>query len=170
MSVIDELKTTLGMGARTNKYKVIINGVLGGPTGKIVDTFAKSASIPTVSFNEIEIWNQGRLVTIAGDISYSGTWTVTFIDDEKHTLRSKFIKWLEAIDNAETHSSLAGSHSNYMSTAIMQQLSTVDNSVTTTYTFQDIWPKSISETPMADDSSSLVEFSVEFNYSTWSKS
>jgi hypothetical protein len=52
----------------------------------------------------------------------------------------------------------------------MQQLSTVDNSVTATYTFQDIWPKSISETSMADDSSSLVEFSVEFNYSTWSKS
>ena len=52
-SAIDELKSTLGIGARANKYRVIINGVLGGPSGKMIDVLAKSASIPGRSFNEI---------------------------------------------------------------------------------------------------------------------
>ncbi len=168
-SAIDKLKSTLGIGARTNKYKVIINGVLGGPSGEIIDTLAKSASIPSVSFNEIEVWNQGRLTTIAGDISYAGTWTVTFIDDEEHTLRGKFIKWAEAIDNAIKHSSTASSHSSYMSTAELHQLSTIDNSVKAKYKFDDVWPKNISESAMSDETSDMVEFTVEFNYTTWSK-
>ncbi len=169
MSVIDSLKSTLGIGARTNKYRVIISGVLGGPSGDVVDVLAKSASIPGVSMAEIEVWNQGRLTVIAGDISYAGTWTVTFLDDEQHSLRGKFIKWIESIDNAIDHSSNAGGHNDYMSTGELHQLSTVDNSLTTKYIFDDIWPKNISETSMSDESSGMVEFSVEFNYTTWSK-
>jgi len=169
MGVIDELKSTLGMGARANKYRVIINGVAGGPSGPEVDTLTKSASVPGRSFNEIEVWNQGRLTVIAGEADFGGTWSVTFMDDEKHTLRGKFIAWMEFIDSVAKHSSDASSHEDYVTTSELHQLSTVDNKPTAKYKFNDIWPKSISDSAMSDESSEMIEFTVEFNYTSWEK-
>ena len=169
-SEIDKLKSQLGMGARANRYKVIINGVLGGPSGDFVNTFAKSSSVPGRDFAEIEMWNQGRLVVIAGDTSFAGTWSVTFLDNEHHTLRKQFIAWMEGIDSALNHSSLAGDHSAYMTTGELHQLSTISGGKTVGYKFEDVWPKSISESAMSDDAQDIVEFTVEFNYSTWAVS
>jgi len=164
---IDALKAALGMGARSNKYRVIINGVGGGPTGSIVDTLAKNTIIPARSFNDVEIWNQGRLTTIAGSADFSGTWSITFIDKEDHHLRKKFIAWMEFIDSVANHSKEAPDHSSYMTSGEVHQLSTIDNSSKAIYTFEDIWPKSISDSSVADDSTDLIEFTVEFNYSSW---
>jgi len=169
-SKISQLKNTLGMGARANKYRVIINGVGGGPSGPMVDTLAKSTAIPGRSFHEVEIWNQGRLTVIAGDADFSGTWTVTFMDTEDHSLRGQFIDWMEFIDSVANNSRGAGDHSSYMTTAMVQQLSTIDNGVMATYTFEDIWPKSISDSSLSDDGTDMIEFSVEFNFTSWAKS
>jgi hypothetical protein len=57
-----------------------------------------------------------------------------------------------------------------MTTAMVQQLSTIDNGVTATYTFEDVWPKSISDSSLSDDGTDMIEFSVEFNFTSWSKS
>jgi hypothetical protein len=168
-SKIDALKSTLGMGARANKYRVIINGVGGGPTGPMVDTLTKNASIPGRSFAEVEIWNQGKLTVIAGDAQFTDTWSVTFMDTEDHTLRGQFIAWMEFIDSVATNSRGAGAHSDYMTTAELQQLSTIDNACTATYKFEDLWPKSISDSTVSDDSSDMIEFTVEFNYTSWAK-
>ena len=168
-SVIDALKNTLGMGARTNKYKVIINGRGGGPSGNIVDVLAKSADIPSRSFTEIAIWNQGRLTNIAGASDFGSTWSVTFMDDASHTLRGQFVAWMEFIDSVASHSRAAGAHSAYMGDATIQQLDTSHNGVTASYTFSDVWPKSISASTMSDDNSAIIEFTVEFNYTSWSK-
>jgi len=169
-SKISELKRTLGMGARANKYRVTIVGVGGGPNGPMVDTLAKATAIPSRSTHEVEIWNQGKLTVIAGDADFSGTWNVTFMDTEDHSLRGQFIDWMEFIDSVAANSRGASDHSSYMSVGILQQLSTIDNSVTATYTFSDIWPKSISDSALSDDSSDMIEFSVEFNFTSWAKS
>ena len=166
-SKLSELKGILGLGARTNKYKVQITWV----SGKMIDTLCKSTTIPTRSFHEIEIWNQGRLTVIAGDADFSGTWSCTFMDDEEHTLRGKFLEWMEFIDSSDKHSRGAGSHSDYMSTAILQQLNTSTNCPTATYTFEDVWIKDISDSSVSDDSSeTIIEFTVEFQYTLWKKS
>jgi len=169
-SEIDKLKNTLGMGARANKYRVIING--DGKRfsfGEEADILCKSASIPSRSFAEIEIWNQGKLTVVAGDASYGDTWSVTFLDTEDHQMRTQFNEWMEFIDSVNTNARGANNHDEYMSTAVLQQLSTVDNSVTAEYTFYDIWPKNMSESALSDDSQELIEFSIEFNYTTWEK-
>jgi len=170
MGVINELLDTLGMGARSNKYMVNING-LGKKfeVGKMGDTLAKSTTIPGRSFNEVSIWNQGRLTTIAGDPDYSGTWSVTFRDTEEHKLRTIFIDWMEFIGTVQRNAREANSHNDYMTTSQVSQLSTVDNSVTATYEFYDIWPKSISDSSLSDDAQDMLEFTVEFNFSSWSK-
>ena len=167
-SVIEELKSTLGFGARTNKYRIIINGVGGGPSGSIIDVFAKNTTIPGRSFPDIEVWNQGRLTVIAGDASFEGTWSVTFMDSEEHKLRKQFIAWMEYIDSPLNHSRDASGHPDYMTTSKVQQLSTIDNSLKVTYKFEDIYPKSISESNLSDETSDILEFTVEFNYSSWS--
>lgn len=166
-SVIDNLKLTLGMGARANKYRVVINGVGGGPFGEYIDILAKSTTIPGRSVADIEVWNQGRLTVVAGDASFDGTWSVTFMDTEDHSLRKKFIAWMEYIDSVIKHDREASNHSNYMTTAEVHQLSTVDNSKTASYVFEDIWPKNISDSSLDDSNSELIEFTVEFNYTSW---
>jgi len=166
-SKIDTLKATLGMGARANKYRVIINGVGGGPSGPMVDTLAKNTAIPSRAINDIEIWDQGRLTTIAGAADFSGTWTVTFMDTQDHTLRKQFIAWMEFIDSAVNHDRGTPDNTTYMSTGQVHQLNTTDNSATVIYQFEDIWPKSISDSSLDDSSQDLIEFSVEFNFTTW---
>jgi hypothetical protein len=170
MGVIDELLGTLGMGARANKYMVNINSIEAiFDIGSMGNILAKSTTIPGRSFNEVSIWNQGRLTTIAGDADYSGTWSVTFRDTEDHELRSIFINWMEFIGNVTTHEREATSHNAYMSTAQVSQLSTIDNSVTATYEFYDIWPKSISDSSLSDDAQDMIEFTIEFNFTSWTK-
>jgi hypothetical protein len=168
-SAIDTVKSTLGMGARANKYKVSIVGKGGGPNGNIIDVLAKSASIPSRSTNDVEVWNQGRLTTIAGAADFSGTWSVTFMDTEDHTLRAQFLAWMDFTDSVASHSRGAGAHDDYMSTGTLQQLSTIDNSVKATYEFENLWPKTISDSSMGDNSDELIEFTVEFNYDSWKK-
>ena len=168
MSSIDNLKNTLGMGARANKYRVIINGVGGGPFGEYIDILAKNTTIPGRSVADIEVWNQGRLTVVAGDASFDGTWSVTFMDTEDHSLRKKFIAWMEYIDSVIKHERDAISHSSYMTTAEVQQLSTVDNSKKVSYIFEDLWPKNISDSNLDDSNSEMIEFTVEFNYTSWS--
>lgn len=169
MGVLEDLKSTLGLGARANKYKIILNGVGGGPEGAMVDTLAKSTAIPSRSFADIEIWYQGRLVTVAGEAQYSDAWSITFMDDEKHTLRGKFNDWMEFIDSVANNSRDANTHNSYMTIGKVQQLSTVDNSITAEYEFSNVYPKNMSDSALADDSADLIEFSVEFNYSYWTK-
>jgi len=105
---------------------------------------------------------------MAGEADFSGTWSITFMDDENHTLRRQFINWLEFIDSVQKNARDASDHSSYMSTGRVMQLSTIDNSITATYIFEDIWPKSISDSSLSDESSDILEFSVEMNYSSWS--
>ena len=167
-SAITGLKTTLGMGARANKYRVDISGS-GGVRGAFVDVLCKSTAIPARAFNDIAVWNQGRLVNIAGDVDFSGTWSCTFIDDENHSLRGAVLAWMEQIDSSKTHSRRVSAHNDYMKTAILQQLSTIDNTPTATYVFEDVWPKSISDSSLDDSNGDLIEFTVEFEYSSWAK-
>ena len=170
-SVIQSLKTTLGMGARANKYRVTINGTGDKfAVGEIGDILCKSTTIPGRSFADIEVWNQGRLTIVAGDAQFDGTWTCTFYDKQDHSLRQSFINWMEYIDSVVNHARGAVDHSSYMNDAMVEQLNTTNNETTATYTFLDVYPKSISDSALSDESSDIIEFSVEFNYTSWVKS
>lgn len=168
-SVIDSLKTTLGLGARANKYRIIINPKGGGPSGAFVDTLAKNTTIPARGFADISLYVQGRLINIAGEAEYDGTWSVTFMDTQEHTLRGKFNDWMNFIDNYATHNRGATDHNSYMGTATVQQLNTATNEPTASYELYNLYPKSMSEISLSDDSQELVEFTVDFNYSHWTK-
>jgi len=163
-SKIQELKNTLGIGARSNKYRIIINQM---EFSENVDILCKSSSLPGKSFADIEIYNRGRKLNFAGQAQFDGNWSCTFIDDENHSIRKLFINWMNYIDSTKNHSRKAVSINSYMKTAIIQQLSTITNKVTAEYIFNDLYPKSISESTYSDDSSELIEFNIEFSFSFW---
>jgi hypothetical protein len=166
---LSELKHTLGIGGRTNKYKVVMNGKTN-VDNFTVNTFVKSATIPGRSFADVEVHVQGRLITIAGDAQYDGTWTLTFLDTEQHTLRKQFLAWMNYIDEFESHKRGVNTANDYMTESTIHQLSTIDNTPTASYTLYNVYPKSISEISYSDENSSMIEFSVEFNYSHWVES
>jgi len=169
MGKLDDLKKTLGMGARSNKYKIILSSPSGGPDGEEINTLAKSTTIPGRSFNDIQVWYQGRLITVAGDAQYDSTWSVTFLDDEKHSLRTKFNNWMEFIDSVKNDKRISTDNPSYMTSVKLSQLSSVTGYPTATYELYDVYPKSMSDISFSDDNSSLIEFTIEFNFSYWEK-
>jgi len=168
-SKLQELKTTLKMGARGNKYRVMIAAPVGPTDDFLIDTVCKGASIPAKTIGQIEIWAQGRKLVVAGDATYENAWNLTFWNTQDMALRNAFDQWLLFIDNMEEHSRTATDHVSYMSeTANVSQLNTSSNEVTATYEFRNLWPTGISAIDLADDQQdSITEFSVDIAYSHW---
>ena len=166
-SQLKKFKSSLQIGARTNKYKIMMNSKGGGPDNEITDILAKSVSLPGMTSNDIDLMIQGVRVTIAGDASYDGTINITFYDKEDHFLRRKFIKWMIFINDVINHDRIAGSTMDYMTDTTIQQLSTVDNSMVAEYKFYNVYPKSVSDITYSDEGGTLMEFTVEFNFTHW---
>ena len=164
-SKLNDIKKYLGLGARSNKYTIIINKA--NLSGERINTLCFTTSMPSKNLADIEIWYMGRKLTIAGDTEFNGTWSASFKDNENHTLRREFLDWMDEIDQSKPHTRNINTHADYMGTAILTQLTSSTNKPTFTMNIQDIYPKSISEITYSDDNSGLVEFTVEFNYSTW---
>jgi len=170
-SKLTQLKDTLGIGARLNKYKVML-AAPQGPTDDVkIDVLCKGGAIPAKTVGIVEVWNQGRKLIIAGDSTFENTWTLTFWDDESHSLRKSFDDWLLFIDDFENHKREISDHNSYMTSAAkIQQLSTIDNSMVAEYNFHNLWPTSIAAIEMADETiDTLAEFTVDFAYSHWVK-
>jgi len=167
MGVLQDLKSTLGMGARANRYKVMLSAPIGPSDDFTLNTLCKGASIPAKTIGQIEVEKQGRKLVIAGDASYENTWTLTFWNTEEMDLKKGFEDWLDYIDNMVTHSRGASTHNDYMTEgAKIQQLSTIDNSVKAEYKFFNFWATNISIIDLADDSrDTITEFSVDFAFS-----
>jgi len=169
MGVLQELKTTLAMGARGNKYKIMLAAPVGPTDDFLIDTVGKGGAIPAKTIGQIEIWTQGRKLVVAGDATFENAWNLTFWNTQDHALRDAFDKWLLFIDDMEAHGRTATDHASYMTEgAQIQQLNTTDNSVMATYNFYNLWPTGISAIDMADDQQdTITEFSVDFAYSHW---
>jgi len=168
-SKLQELKTTLSMGARGNKYKVMLSAPIGPTNDLLIDTVCKGGSIPAKTIGQIEIWTQGRKLVVAGDATYENAWNLTFWNTQDLALRQSFDDWLVYIDDMENHMRGANDHFEYMTeSAKIQQLNTSSNEPMATYEFRNLWPTGISAIDMADDQQdTITEFSVDFAYSHW---
>jgi len=166
---LQELKTALAMGARGNKYRVMLAAPVGPSDDQLIDTVCKGAAIPAKTIGQIEIWTQGRKLVVAGDATYDNAWNLTFWNTQDMALRRSFDLWLLYIDDMEGHYRGATDHVSYMTeTANISQLNTSDNSIMATYEFRNLWPTGISAIDMADDQQdTITEFSVDFAYSHW---
>jgi hypothetical protein len=169
MGVLEELKTTLSMGARANKYKIMLAAPVGPTDDFLIDTVGKGGAIPAKTMGTVDVWTQGRKLVVAGDATYENAWALTFWNTQDLALRQGFDNWLLYIDDMDQHKRGAVTHHDYMTEgARIQQLNTTDNSVMATYNFYNLWPTGISAIDMADENNdSITEFTVDFAYSHW---
>lgn len=172
---INELKKTLGLGARGNKYKVEMTSPTGSVDGRKLTTLCKGGSIPEITMGAIDVHcGGGRLFKVAGDVSYAGSWTLTFLNTQDHQLRKEFEEWVAFMDNFESNSRKVtdgGSHDDYMTqTAKIHQLDTSDNSTMAEYQFYNMFPINIGEVELSSESTdTITEFTVEFAYSHYER-
>tara|TARA_Y100001938_G_scaffold111715_1_gene152942 strand:- start:143 stop:736 length:594 start_codon:yes stop_codon:yes gene_type:complete len=172
---ISQFKSALvGGGARPNLFEVELTTL---PTGISwnSDNFrfmAKAAALPAQNIAAIDVPFRGRIFKVAGDRTID-TWTVTIINDESFELRNAFEKWTEVI--AKLDNNLGATQPDaYMTDATVYQLGRgstkssknsdgTSNAVLKEYTFQNIFPTTVSEIALSYDTGDTIEeFDVEF--------
>jgi hypothetical protein len=172
---ISNFKTALaGGGARPNLFEVEITTL---PTGITWDSanfkfMCKAAQLPGQTIGAVEVPFRGRTFKVAGDRTID-PWTVTIINDEDFKYRNAFESWTEFIAKLNNNIG-ATSPDSYMKDAKVYQLGrgsraeSVNNSgsanaVLKQYTFESIFPTSVSPIDLSYDSSNAIEeFTVEF--------
>jgi len=171
---IKELKSTLGIGARANQFRIMIAapaGISDGPDDdNNIDTLCKGTSIPGKTMGEIEVVARGtRKFMLPSVEDFDRTWTLTFYSTEGHDLYKKFDNWIKYLDSTKANGRGTGDTNAMMTDgARVEQLSSVDGSVTATFEFYDMWPKSISSIEMGNSSSDEIEeFTVDMTFSYW---
>lgn len=167
-NVVSELKTALGPGARSSKYKIKLNmpQASGATGGKIVNTMANASSFPGIQIGPIEVFTQGRKLVLPGETNYENTWTVTFYQTEGHELRREFLKWMHAMDDFHDNKHQADLVS-LMTDVEVSQLNSQEEE-TVTYIFKDMFPSDVSAVTVSDSEQNTIQnFDVTFSFTSW---
>ena len=184
-----------GGGARPNLFEVSIPTF---PTAALESTpnqewdstaqsdlnfLCKAAQLPASNIASIDIPFRGRTLKVAGDRTIDN-WTITIINDESFTLRTRFEAWMNGIAKMDDNTG-ATNPGAYMADAYVYQLgrgyangrySTTNGgsadaaadppvvvSPLRSYTFHSVFPVNVSAIDLSYDSSDTIEeFTVEF--------
>jgi len=169
---INDFKNNLKAGGvRPNLFRV--NGPIG-PTGTDASGsfLIRTASLPATNLSTILVPFRGRQIKLPGNRTFDD-WTVTIISDGEFNLRTKFEKWMEAINSTignvaeQAHDLTQGSSliSGLFPTWSVDQLDRQNNAVKT-YSFFHCFPTVISDMALdADASDTLSDFTVTMSYS-----
>jgi len=165
---INQLKATLGHGARANKYRVVVSIPKSSGSSEDVDVLAKTATVPERTVGVAPVWTQGRKISLAGDEAYSESFDVEFYLLQDHSNRDIFNEWMNEVDNYNAHNRGSIAHE-YMSNLELSQLDTVNGEVLKTYNIMDVFPISISELAFGSETNDEVSvFTVTFAFSSYS--
>jgi len=163
---LDGLKTVLGEGARSNKYRITI-AKLGGEDVAIA---GKAASLPGRTIGQAEVYSQGRKLPLGGDVTYD-TYDVTFYNNPTLDIRTKVEQWMTEIDDYHPNVSTEPSISGYGKEISVEQLDRTGTPAGGIYTLHNAWPTTVSSVDLASDSNDTVsEFTVTFAYSHYDHS
>ena len=173
-SISDFKSKLIGGGARPNLFEVQLTDVPNFPSWNKSDFkfMCKASSLPASNIANIDVPFRGRIFKVAGDRTID-TWTVTIINDESFELRNAFEKWTEVIAKLDNNLSATNPDA-YMTDATVFQLGRgstkssknsdgTANAVLKEYTFQNIFPTTVSEIALSYDTGDTIEeFDVEF--------
>lgn len=162
---INEFKAQLvGGGARPSLFQVqITNPILGGADFK-TPFMVKAAAIPESTLGSYTVPYFGRDVKYPGDRTFAD-WTVTVINDEDFAVRNALEAWSNSINSHITNT--RSYPSEYKSQAQVTQLGK-DGRVLREYTFEGIYPLTVSEIALAwETKDAIEEFTVTFQYDLW---
>lgn len=165
INMIDNLRQALVEGMRSTKYEIQILNPLAGSMQNAT-LLAKATSFPAKTLNYVEVWTQGRKHLIQGDTEFEHEWTVSFFDNEQHSLRNDFLLWMEALDDPIKNTS----QKDYEGSALVLQLAQKDNTSQASYSFHKLWPKTVGAIELADEGTNVISsFDVTFAFDYWEK-
>ena len=162
---INQFKSALvGGGARSSLFQVQITNPILGIADFKVPLMVKASSIPASNTGQIPVKYFGREIKYGGDRTFED-WNVTIINDEDFAIRNAMEAWSNAINS---HSSNTRAYpQNYKSDAQIVQFAK-DGSVLRQYTFQGLFPVSISSIETSwETSDQIEEFNVTFAFDLW---
>ena len=177
---ISDFKTSLkGGGARPNLFEVTFGNIPSAAGTLAQENFimlCKAANLPGSTVASIDVPFRGRIFKVSGDRTFD-PWSITVINDNDFAIRKVMEDWMQHIAQYKDASGTTDPTS-YMASATVQQLSRSSSTVTATsgsgvvvareYTFQDIFPTSVSAIDLSADSSNAIEeFTVEFQVNYW---
>ena len=184
-----------GGGARPNLFEVSIptfpvaalqsvpSQEWDGAAQTDLNFMCKAAQLPASNVASIDVPFRGRTLKVAGDRTIDN-WSITIINDEDFSLRTKFELWMNGIAKLDDNTG-ATNPAAYMAEAYVYQLGrgyangrfsttnggagdpTADPAVKVkplrSYTFHSIFPVNVSTIDLSYDSSDTIEeFTVEF--------
>lgn len=166
---INEIKSNLQFGgARPTLFKVIVTpppGVqeISGQLARL-EFMARATQLPSSDIGLIQIPYFGRKYKVAGDRTFA-PWSIDVMNDEDFAIRDAMERWNYKINSYEGNKTLSGpSPLEYKGVADVIQYSKEGEQVRV-YTFQGIYPESVSAIGLDWNASDTVEeFNVTFQY------
>jgi hypothetical protein len=159
----DKLK---GSGVKPSLFAV--QGNIGPESQSDLTPFlVKSAQLPGSQLGVIEIPFRGRRIKVPGDRTF-GDWTITIINDGKFSLRTKFERWINAIQQMEANVS-TNDFTAFTPTIFqdweVQQLDRAGNPISQ-YKLIGCFPTDVSPIELSFEANDQIEeFSVTLAYS-----
>lgn len=170
ITTIDNLKSALNSGARSNLFKITLTGK--GLTALENEDFSflcKAGQLPGSTLGIIEVpFSAGRRYKAPGDRTFAD-WTTTVINDSDHKIREvleDLQKQYGTTDyNSTTSKTLSGGAQTEFSTILVEQLDQTGGPAIYSYTLENCWPQDISTIDLSYDSTdTLEEFTVTWSY------
>jgi hypothetical protein len=166
---ITDFKSKLtGGGARSNLFEVVLSFPdIAAADSNVLDKarfLVKGANLPASNVTPIDVPFRGRTLKVAGDRTFE-SWTVTVINDTDFSIRSAFENWMNKINRVSDNTGSTNPAS-YTADAFVYQLDR-DGSTLRAYHFYDIFPTSLGAIPLDYNTSTIQEFTVEFQILWW---
>ena len=165
---VNTFKTNLyGGGARPNLFKVHIGG-MDSP----FSFMCKAANIPASTIASVDVNYMGRILKVPSNRTYED-WTVTIINDENWSIRSKFEKWMDEINTPESNIRIdpfgVTVASNVYQDGFVEQLGKNGSSLAV-YDFKNMFPTEIEAIDLNwGTNDEIEEFTVTFAYDLWTR-
>lgn len=170
ITTISDLKLALNTGARSNLFRVTLNGFYSTTTTEDENFIylCKAAQLPGSTLGIIEVpFSAGRRFKAAGDRTFAD-WTTTVINDSGHKIREALENLQKVYGttdyNSGTSKTFAGGTATEFSTITVDQLNQA-GTVVNSYKLLNCWPSDISTIDLSYDSTdTLEEFTVTWSY------
>lgn len=154
---------TVGNPQRAWEWEFILNGNSTSGTLPLLTERVQNVTIPEVSVETVTINYKGRQAQYAGRDSEPHTFTVTFWDDENHSVFELVRNWIQ---NGISDPQVGGGATRdlYAVEAVIRKFA--HDSTTPTYenVFTHVFPTSLGDVTLSYDSSEHMTFDVTFSY------
>lgn len=137
----------------------------------LLSAFARTTKLPGYKLAMLPIAYAGMEYRISGVAEFEGTWDITFLLDEQHTLRQRMLLWMQRAHNANDLRISAPSNykanTNYSDIgagAVKVFQLTKNGETISTYNFVGAFPKEVGDIELNHDADKPSEMTVTFSY------